>query len=68
MTATLFSRTAFRAESTEAKRPNAAPLLRTYVRSKTFGMMVRDWCTSIVRVMMPFVHWSRKRTASDIAR
>ena len=35
-TATLFKTMALTEESTEAKRPNAAPLLRTYVRSKRF--------------------------------
>jgi hypothetical protein len=59
---------AFIEESTDAKSPKAAPVLRTYVRSKKSSRIVRDWWTSIVRVMIPLVHWSRKRTASDTAR
>ena len=40
MTATLLSRIALIEESTEAKSPNAAPVLRTYVRSKTSETIV----------------------------
>jgi hypothetical protein len=42
MTAMLFSRIALSDESTEAKRPKAAPVLRTYVRSKRSGTTVFD--------------------------